>query len=52
MKTKVKACNDVINTAFSDNEIPKERDHYICTAAINIDSAMKIDFKKTILKFV
>ena len=52
IKTKVKTFNNVINTAFSDNEIPKERNHYYtCIAAINIASVMKID-KKTILKFI
>ena len=43
IKTKVKTFNDVINTVFSDNEIPKEGIHYICIAAINIDSVMKIN---------
>ena len=51
IKTKVKTFNDVINTVFSDNEIPKERNHYTCIAAICIDSAIKID-KKSILKFI
>ena len=27
----------MINTLFSGNEIPKERDHYICIAAVRID---------------
>ena len=52
IKTKVKTFNDVVNTVFSDNEIQKERNHYICIAAINIDSVMKIDTKKTTLKFI
>ena len=47
IKTKVKAFNGVINTAFSDNEIPKERNHYTCIAAIIIDSVMKVDKKRT-----
>ena len=46
IKTKVKTFNDVIITAFSDNEIPKERNHSICIAVIFIDSVMKIDKKK------
>ena len=50
IKTKVKIFNTAINTIFSDNEIPKEKNHYICIAAICIDSIMKID-KETILKF-
>ena len=45
IKCKVKTFNNVINTVFSDNEIPKERNHYTCIAAINIDSVMKIDKK-------
>ena len=36
IKTKVKAFIDVINTVFSDNEIPKQRNHYICITAILI----------------
>ena len=34
IKTKVKAFSSMINTLFSGNEIPKERNHYICMAAI------------------
>ena len=49
IKTKVKTFSDMINTAFSDNGIPKEKNHYICIAAICIDSVLKID-KKNILK--
>ena len=33
------------NTLFSDNEIPKERNHYTCIAAICIDSVLKVDKK-------
>ena len=50
-KTKVNTFNGVLNTLFSDNKIPKERNHYICTAAICIDSVLKVD-KKNILKFI
>ena len=35
----------MINTVFSDNEIPKESIQYICIAAINIDTVMKIGKK-------
>ena len=35
----------MINTLFSDNEIPKERNHYICIAPILIDSVLKVDKK-------
>ena len=45
IKTKLNTFNNVINTVFSDNRISKERNHYICIAAINIDSVMKIDKK-------
>ena len=30
MKTKVKILNDVANTDFSDDKIPKESIHYTC----------------------
>ena len=43
IKTKVETFNGVINTVFSDNEITKEKSHYICIAAIYTDSIMKID---------
>ena len=36
INTKVKTC--MINTILSGNEIPKERNHYICIAAICDDS--------------
>ena len=45
IKTKVKAFNEVVNTIFSNNKIPKESIHYICIAAINIDFVMIIDKK-------
>ena len=35
----------MINTLFSGNEITKERNHYICIAAICIDSVLKLDKK-------
>ena len=35
----------MINTLFSGNEIPKERNHYICIAAICIDSVLRIEKK-------
>ena len=38
IKTKVKTFSSMINTLFSGNEIPRERNHYICIAAICIDS--------------
>ena len=45
IKTKVKLFDGVKNALFSDNEIPKERNHYICIAAICIDTVLKIDKK-------
>ena len=45
IKTKVKTFSSKINTLFSGNEIPKGRNHYICIAAICIDSVLKVDKK-------
>ena len=45
VKTKVTTFSSMINTLFSGNEIPKERNHYICIAAICIDSVLKVDKK-------
>ena len=33
----------MISTLFSGNEIPKVKNHYICIAAIRIDSVLKVD---------
>ena len=35
----------MINTLFSGNEIPKERNHYICIATTGIDSVLKVNKK-------
>ena len=35
----------MINALFSGNEIPKERNHYICFAAICIDSVLRVEKK-------
>ena len=43
IKNKVKAFNNMINTLFSGDEIPKERTHYVCIAAIYIDSVLRVD---------
>ena len=32
-------------TTFNDNIVPAEKNHYICTPAIDIDSVLKIDKK-------
>ena len=45
IKTKVNKFSSMIKMLFSGNEIPKERNHYICTAAICIDSTLKVDKK-------
>ena len=45
IKTKVKTFSSMINTLFSGNEIPQESNHYICIAAICIDSVLKVDKK-------
>ena len=45
IKTKVKTFSSIINTIFSGNQIPKERNHYICMAVICIDSVLRVDKK-------
>ena len=45
IKTKVKAFDGVIDTHISDNKIPKEGNHYICIAAMRIDSILKVNKK-------
>ena len=45
VKTKVKTFNDMINTLFSGDEIPKEIIHCICISAICIDSVLRVDKK-------
>ena len=42
-KAKVKTFNSMIDTLFLGNEIPKERNHYICIAAICIDSISRVE---------
>ena len=49
IKAKVKTLNGVVNVVFTDDKIPKESIHYICIAAINTDSVIRID-ERTILK--
>ena len=43
---KLKIFNGINRTTFSNNVIPIERNHYICIAAIDIDSVLKIDNKR------
>ena len=38
---KSKTYDDKVNTAFSDNEVVKEKTYYSCIAAICIDSVLK-----------
>ena len=45
IKAKVKTFNYVINTLFSGDEVPKERNHYVCVAAILIDSVLRVEGK-------
>ena len=45
IENKVKTFNSMINTLFSGDEIPKERNHYICIAVFCIDSVLKVDKK-------
>ena len=45
IKTKVRTFNNTTNTLFSGNEIPKERNHYICITATCIDSVLIVDKK-------
>ena len=35
--------SSMINTLFSGNEIPRERNHHICIAAICVDNVLRID---------
>ena len=47
---ELKIFNKINRTTFNDdnnkNNIPKERSHYICIPAIDIDSVLKIDHKR------
>ena len=45
IKTKVKTFNNSINTLFSGDETPKEKNHYVCISAICIDSVLRRDNK-------
>ena len=45
IKSKVKTFTSMINTLSSGNEIPRERNHYICTGAIYTDSVLRVDKK-------
>ena len=40
---KLKIFNKINGTTFTNNVVPIEKNHYICTPAIDIDSVLKID---------
>ena len=44
---KLKIFNKINRTTFTDNAIPIERNLYTCTTAIDIDSVLKVDNKRT-----
>ena len=41
----LKIFNGVNKRTFTDDQIPAEKVHYICIAAIDIDSVLKVDKK-------
>ena len=47
---KLKIFNRINRTTFTDNAIPIERNLYTCIPAIDIDSVLKIDNKRTYLQ--
>ena len=42
IKTKLKTYSDKATTAFSNSEIPKEKTHNSCIAALCVDSVLKL----------
>ena len=44
---KLKIFNKINRATFTDNAIPIERNLYTCTTAIDIDSVLKVDNKRT-----
>ena len=44
---KLKIFNKTNRTTFTDNAIPIERNLYTCTPAVDIDSVLKVDNKRT-----
>ena len=42
----MKIFNGINRTTFTDNIIPIERNNYVCIAAIDIDSVLKIDNRR------
>ena len=47
---KLKIFNRINRTTFNKNNIPIERNHYICIPAIDIDSVLKIDNRRAYLQ--
>ena len=45
VSTKLKIFNVVNNTTFTDDQVPVEKNHYVCIATVNIDSVLKVDKK-------
>ena len=43
----MKIFNRINRTTFTDNAIPIERNHYTCIPAIDIDSVLEINNKRT-----
>ena len=43
--TKLKIFNGMNKTTFTDDQVPMERNCYVCIAAIDVDSVLKIDKK-------
>ena len=43
---KLKIFNGTYSTTFTNNIIPIERNNYVCIAAIDIDSVLKVDNKR------
>ena len=43
---KLKIFNKINRTTFNNNNIPIQRNHYICIPEIDIDSVLKIDNKR------
>ena len=50
-KTKIKTFSSVINTFFTEYEIPKERVEYVCVACISVNSVFRVDKKNYMLVY-
>ena len=45
IKAKVRTFNEMINTLFTEDKIPRQKVHYLCIAAICIDAVLRKDRK-------